>query len=79
MDIDPRLGIPYLILLSVGTVTGTVGNIMIIGAVLINKVQLYKSFGIIPWLYLYATIREVYSTQTELKVLGFHLSGKNSK
>ena len=36
----PRIAIPYLVVIILATVTGTVGNIFVIGAVVVNKVRL---------------------------------------
>ena len=35
------LSIPYLILLILGTLSGSIGNIMVIGAVMVYKVRFY--------------------------------------
>ena len=38
IDENPEISIPYLILISAFTLNGCVGNVMVIGAVLIYKV-----------------------------------------
>ena len=35
----PNIAVPYLIVIILATITGTVGNILVIGAVVINKVR----------------------------------------
>ena len=40
---NPEISIPYLALISAFTLNGCVGNVMVIGAVLIYKVNIYGS------------------------------------
>ena len=35
----PNIAVPYLIVIILATISGTVGNILVIGAVVINKVS----------------------------------------
>ena len=41
IDKNPEISIPYLALISAFTLNGCVGNVMVIGAVLIYKVNIY--------------------------------------
>ena len=43
IDENPEISIPYLVLISAFTLNGCVGNVMVIGAVLIYKVNIYGS------------------------------------
>ena len=38
IDKNTAIAVPYLLLISVGTITGSVGNLMVIGSVLTYKV-----------------------------------------
>ena len=39
IHIYPEIGIPYLVAISLATFCGTIGNVLVIGAVFTNKVS----------------------------------------
>ena len=47
IDENPEISIPYLVLISAFTLNGCVGNVMVIGAVLIYKVNIYGSLMVL--------------------------------
>ena len=45
---NPAVAIPYLTLISIFTLSGCIGNMMVIAAVLTYKVSFYLEFAFVP-------------------------------